>query len=41
VTGAINAATGGPVTSMYLVMALYIASGVLLLLVMRANRADG
>jgi nitrate/nitrite transporter NarK len=40
VTGAINSATGGPVASMYLVMALYILSGALLLWSMRASR-DG
>ncbi|MEO8805871.1 MAG: MFS transporter [Burkholderiaceae bacterium] len=38
VTGAINAATGSPVYSMYLVMALYICSGLLLLTAVRAAR---
>jgi D-galactonate transporter len=38
VTGAINAATGSPVYSMYLVMALYILSGALLLMTMKAAR---
>ena len=36
VTGAINTATGSPVYSMYLVMTLYILSGVLLLLTVKA-----
>jgi len=38
VTGAINAATGSPVSSMYLVMALYVLSGAILLLSIRAAR---
>ncbi len=38
VTGAINTATGSPVYSMYLVMALYICSGLLLLSAVRAAR---
>lgn len=38
VTGAINAATGSPVYSMYLVMALYVCSGLLLLTAVRAAR---
>jgi D-galactonate transporter len=39
VTGAINASTGSPVYSMYLVSALYVLSGVLLLLTVRAARS--
>lgn len=39
VTGAINTATGTPTYSMLLVMALYLLSGALLLLVVRAARA--
>ena len=38
VTGAINASTGSPVYSMYLVMGLYICSGLLLLTAVRAAR---
>jgi D-galactonate transporter len=38
VTGAINAATGNPVNSMYLVIALYIAAGALLAATIRAAR---
>jgi D-galactonate transporter len=38
VTGAINAQTGSPVYSMYLVMALYVLSGAILLLTVRAAR---
>ncbi|MFL6660724.1 MAG: MFS transporter [Rhizobacter sp.] len=39
VTGAITAKTGSPVYSMYLVMALYLLSGVILLLAVRSARA--
>jgi D-galactonate transporter len=39
VTGAINAATGTPTASMYLVMALYLLSGILLIMAVRAVRA--
>ena len=39
VTGAINANTGSPVYSMYLVMALYVLSGIILLLAVRSARA--
>jgi len=38
VTGAINASTGSPVYSMYLVAALYMLSGILLLVTVRAAR---
>jgi len=38
VTGAINAATGNPANSMYLVIALYIGAGALLLATVRAVR---
>ncbi len=38
VTGAINTATGSPVYSMYLVMALYVGAGLLLLACVRAVR---
>jgi D-galactonate transporter len=38
VTGAINASTGSPVYSMYLVSALYVLSGLLLLVTVRAAR---
>ena len=40
VTGAINAATGGQVWSMYLVMALYVLSGLVLLVTVRPARGD-
>lgn len=39
VTGAINANTGSPVYSMYLVMALYLLSGIILLLAVRSAKA--
>ena len=39
ITGMITARTGSPTYSMYLVMALYLAAGTLLLLAMRARRA--
>ena len=39
VTGAITASTGSPVYSMYLVMALYVLSGVILMIAVRAARA--
>jgi len=39
VTGAINASTGSPVYSMYLVSALYVLSGLLLLVTVRAARS--
>jgi nitrate/nitrite transporter NarK len=39
VTGAINASTGSPVYSMYLVSALYVLSGFLLLVTVRAARS--
>ena len=39
VTGAINAKTGSPVYSMVLVMALYVLSGVILLLAVRSAKA--
>jgi D-galactonate transporter len=39
VTGAINASTGSPVYSMYLVSALYVLSGFLLFVTVRAARA--
>ena len=39
VTGAINAQTGSPVYSMYLVMALYLLSGIILLLAVRSAKA--
>jgi D-galactonate transporter len=39
VTGAINANTGSPVYSMYLVMALYVLSGTILLLAVRSAKA--
>src|SRR5947207_14202564 len=38
VTGAITARTGSPVYSMYLVMALYLLSGIILLLAVRSAR---
>jgi D-galactonate transporter len=38
VTGAINAATGNPVNSMYLVAALYVVSGAIMLVAVRAAR---
>ncbi len=38
VTGAINAATGSPTTACMLVMALYLLSGLLLMVVIRAAR---
>jgi D-galactonate transporter len=41
VTGAINAATGNPVNSMYLVIALYVFAGVLLMMTMRASSDPG
>jgi D-galactonate transporter len=41
VTGAITASTGSPVYAMYLVMGLYVLSGVLLLLVVRAVARTG
>ena len=40
VTGMITARTGSPVYSMYLVMALYIVAGILLLLTVRAKQAQ-
>ena len=40
VTGAINTATGGPIYSMYLVVALYLLSGAILLGALRSARAD-
>jgi len=39
VTGAITARTGSPVYSMYLVMALYLLSGIILLLAVRSAKA--
>ena len=39
VTGAITARTGSPVYSMYLVMALYVLSGIILLLAVRSAKA--
>ena len=39
VTGAITAKTGSPVYSMYLVMALYVLSGIILLLAVRSAKA--
>jgi D-galactonate transporter len=39
VTGAITAKTGSPVYSMYLVMALYLLSGIILLLAVRSAKA--
>ena len=39
VTGAITAKTGNPVYSMYLVMALYLLSGIILLLAVRSAKA--
>jgi D-galactonate transporter len=39
VTGAINARTGSPVYSMYLVMALYLLAGIILLLAVRSAKA--
>ena len=39
VTGAITARTGSPVYSMYLVMALYLVSGIILLLAVRSAKA--
>ena len=39
VTGAINAATGNPVNSMYLVIALYLLAGAIMLGALRAARA--
>jgi MFS family permease len=39
VTGAINAATGGPVHSMYLVMGLYVLAGIVLVAAVRPGRA--
>ncbi|HUG21772.1 MFS transporter [Piscinibacter sp.] len=40
VTGAITAKTGSPVYSMYLVMALYLLSGIILLLAVRSAKAN-
>ena len=40
VTGAIHANTGSPVYSMYLVMALYMLSGTILLLAVRSAKAS-
>jgi len=40
VTGAITARTGSPVYSMYLVMALYLLSGIILLLAVRSAKAN-
>ncbi len=41
VTGAINASTGSPVYSMYLVMALYIGAGLILLMAVRPAASAG
>ncbi|MES2993676.1 MAG: MFS transporter [Pseudomonadota bacterium] len=41
VTGAINASTGSPVYSMYLVMALYIGAGLILLMAVRPAASPG
>ncbi len=41
VTGAINASTGSPVYSMYLVMALYIGAGLILLMAVRPAGGHG
>jgi nitrate/nitrite transporter NarK len=40
ITGAINAATGNPNNSMYLVIALYLAAGMILVLAVRAARRN-